>query len=684
MLKKLCIVSSLAIGLIANAQVDRTKAPISNAASEVNLGKSQQFKLKNGLTVVVVENHKLPTVRVELNLDLPPIAEGNKAGLSDFVGPMMRAGTQHFTKEQLDEKIDFLGSDFWTFDRGAGISSLTSRLDETLALLQEVILYPTFTNQAEFDKNVKQTLTGLEADAKSPDAIAGRVRKVLLYGNHPYGEFVSEESVKNIQLTDVQNYYKQYFTATNGYLIIVGDIKAENAKKIAEKYFGQMPAGVKATSNSPIPQNVAKTEIDIIDLPSASQSVVNITNLAPLKKANTDFSAATIGNTILGDGSKGRLFQNIREDKGWTYGAYSRLSDSKNVIGVFNASAKVRNNVTDSAVVEFMKEIKKITSEKPSADELKTTQKKIIGNFALAMEQPETTANLALTEIKEQLPQGYYQNYLKNIAAVKPEQVQQAMAKYVLPNQSRIVIVGKAEEITAGLKKLGYPVNFFDKYGKPTTEPVAKKVVTDITAIQVIDKYIAAIGGKAKLESIKNLQQVYTTTLPNGLDLILTDTKVSPNQFVTILTAPAMGNAEVSKNFFDGKSGYEKSLQGQGVYDAEKVKKLAAENALFSQLAYGNQAVLTGIVSIDGKEAYEMVVGDKKEYYDTKTALLIREIRKEKQGEQDFEITTNFSDYVEVNGVKIPQTMEVLMPESDAMLLKYKSIEFNVKDLQIK
>ena len=675
MLKKLYIISGLAIGLMANAQIDRTKAPVSETAPQINIGKSQQFKLKNGLTVIVVENHKLPTVRVELSLDLPPIAEGNKAGLSEFVGSMMRAGTQHFTKEQLDEKIDFLGSDFWTFDRGAGVSSLTSRLDETLALLQEVVLYPTFTNQEEFDKNVKQVITGLEADAKSSDAISNRVKDVLLYGDHPYGEFMTEESVKNIQLADVQQYYKKYFVTSNAYLVIVGDIKTNEAQKLAEKYFGQMPVGVKATSNFSVPKNIAQTEIDIIDLPSASQSVVSVINLAPLKKSNTDFSAAVLGNFILGGDSKAHLHRNIREDKGWTYGAYSSLTNSKDVIGVFDANAKVRNNVTDSTVVEFMKEIKGIVNNKVTPDELKTAKKQQTGYFAMRLEKPETVANFALTEIKEQLPQGYYQNYLKNIAAVTPEQVQQAMAKYVLPNQSRIVIVGKAEEITAGLKKLGYPVNFFDKYGKPTTEPVAKKVVTDITAAQVVDKYIAAIGGKAKLEIIKNLQQVYTTTLPNGLDLILTDTKVSPNQFVTILTAPAMGNAEVSKNFFDGKSGYEKSLQGQEVYDAEKVKKLAAENALFSQLAYGNQAVLTGIVNIDGKETYEMVVGDKKEYYDTKTALLIREIRKEKQGEQDFEITTNFSDYVEVNGVKIPQTMEVLIPESDAMLLKYKSIE---------
>lgn len=682
-MKKYIIAFTLAFTLgQINAQIDRSKAPVSTQTPEIKMGDVTQFQLKNGLNVILVENHKLPQVRVSLNLDLPPVLEGNKAGLTSLMGDMLRAGTTQYTKEELDLKIDELGSNFWSYAQGAGISSLTKQLDPSVAILAEIVKNANFTNQKELDKLKKQRITTIESEAKNPDAISSQVSQVLLFGkNHPYGEYMTKETIESISLNDLKEYYQHYFNASNAYLVIVGDINQRKAKKLANNYFSDWKKGSKAQASFAIPTNVIKTEIDIIDLPSATQSLINITNLAPLKKSNSDYFAAQLANTILGSGGFGsRLFQNIREDKGWTYGAYSGLSTDADIIGVFDASAKVRNEVTDSAVVEFMKELHKITSKKPTLDEVKNMKKRSTGIFALRLERPETTANFVLEQITDHLGDDFYKNYLKNLNNTTDSEILTAAKKYIQPNQARIIIVGKADDIVPGLRKLNYPIRFYDRFGNPTDDPTVKKSVGKATVQSVINDYFNAIGGKEKLQAITSIKEIYDgdfSAVPAPLKIY--NLKEAPNKFSTTVTIPSMNNALISKLVFDGAKGYEQSPQFTTNFDTKKIQELKDENALFPQLNYKNP-VLKGIVQLNGHDVYEVVIDKKTEYYNTQTHLLEREIRIEEQEGKSVAITTDFSNYKEFEGIKIPYSNELTIPGMPSSIKStLKEVEFNIE-----
>ncbi|MFV0530218.1 MAG: M16 family metallopeptidase [Flavobacteriales bacterium] len=668
---------------LVNAQIDRSKAPISNKTPEIKMGDVKQFQLKNGLHVILVENHKLPQVRVSLSLDLPPVLEGDKVGITSLVGDMLRAGTTQYTKEELDLKIDELGSDFWSHSKGAGVSSLTKQLESSVELLAEIIKKANFTNQKELDKLKKQQITALESDAKNPDVISSRVSDVLLFGkNHPYGEYITEESIKRISLTDIKNYYNQYFNASNGYLVVVGDINEKQTKKLAENYFSDWRKGTKAQASFPTPSNVSKTEIDIVNLPSATQSLINITNLSPLKKSNSDYFSAKLANTILGGGNFGsRLIQNIREDKGWTYGAYSKLDSDADVIGVFGASAKVRNEVTDSAVVEFMKELQKITSEKPIGKEVKNMKTWATGIFALRLERPETVANFVLEQITNNLGNDFYKNYLKNLNAVTGTEILTASKKYIKPNQARIVIVGKADDIVPGLRKLQYPINFYDRFGNPIGDPTIKKSAGKATAQSVIKDYFKAIGGEEKLRSITSIKEIYnadfSAVVPAPLKVY--NLKGAPNKFSSTMTIPSMNNALISKVVFDGTKGYEQDTQSKTNFETKKIEELKSENALFPQLNYKNP-VLKGIVQLNGHDVYEIVTDKKTEYYNTKTYLLEREIRIEENEGKQVAVTVNFSNYKEFKGIIVPYFNELIIPDMPGSIkATLKEIDFNVE-----
>ncbi|MGB3077672.1 MAG: pitrilysin family protein, partial [Saprospiraceae bacterium] len=216
----------------------RAMAPKPGPARQIEIGKSTQYTLANGLKVIVVENHKIPEISYQLTIDMDNMQEKEKAGLSDITGSLLSTGTTTKIKADIDEAVDFIGASMVTNPRGGFASSLTKHTDKILSLFSDVILNPSFP-QAEFDKIKTQTLSGLQANKDDPNAISGNVSGALNFGpNHPFGEITNEITVSNVNLDDTKQYYKTYFKPGNAYLVIVGDITPEVAKAKAEKYFG--------------------------------------------------------------------------------------------------------------------------------------------------------------------------------------------------------------------------------------------------------------------------------------------------------------------------------------------------------------------------------------------------------------------------------------------------------------
>ena len=366
----------------------------------------------------------------------------------------------------------------------------------------------------EFDKQVQITLDGLKSEEKDVSTIARRVEDVLAYGkDHPYGEFTSPETIKNITLEDVVANYNTYYKPNNGYLVIVGDFEPKETKTLIKNLFEDWEKGAIPVSNFKNPTNVDNTEINFINMDNAVQSEISVINTIDLTLGDEDYYATLLANQILGGGGTARLFQNLREDKGYTYGSYSRVNQDR-YVGSFKASASVRNMVTDSAVVEIQKEINRIRYEKVSEEELKNVKEKYIGSFVMDVQKPETAARYALNIARYNLPENFYANYIKNINAVSLDDVQNAAIKYFKGNKARIVITGKGIDVLKNLEERDYVIRYFDKEGNPTDKPAMTMPIPEgMTAEKVVNAYIEAIGGQEKVNMIKTLATVSNATV---------------------------------------------------------------------------------------------------------------------------------------------------------------------------
>jgi zinc protease len=292
---------------------------------------------------------------------------------------------------------------------------------------------------------------------------ARRVENALTYGkNHPYGEFTTKETVKNITLEDIKIRYNSYYKPNNAYLIIIGDINPKEIKKMVKTLFSDWKPGDIPSYKIPEAKNVETTEIDFINMSNAVQSEIAVINTIDLTLGDKDYYAALLANQILGGGGTARLFQNLREDKAYTYGSYSRVSQSR-YIGTFKATASVRNMVTDSSVVEIQKEIKKIRYQKVSKQDLKDAKELYIGNFVMDVQKPATAAKYALNRELYNLTDDYYETYLEKINSVTVDDVQNAAIKYFRGDKARIVITGKGIDVLKNLEKTDYLIKYFDK-----------------------------------------------------------------------------------------------------------------------------------------------------------------------------------------------------------------------------
>ncbi|MDG2193448.1 MAG: insulinase family protein [Polaribacter sp.] len=654
--KILSIIAVLTLSFSATAQIDRSIQPTPGPAPRVKLGDATTFTLKNGLHVIIVENHKLPRASASLTIDNKPYSEGNKAGLSSIMGSLLGRGTPSITKDDFNEKVDYLGARVSFYSSGASASSLKKYFSEILSLMSDGVKNSQFT-QEEFDKEIKVTLDNLKSGEKSVTDIARRVEDVLIYGkNHPYGEFTSKKSLKNISLQDVKDNFNTYYKPNNSYLIIVGDIDTKKIKKEVKQLFGDWTKGTIPAYTLPETKNAPHTEIDFINMSNAVQSEITVVNNINLKLGDEDLYAALLANKILGGGGTARLFMNLREDKAYTYGSYSSVRQSK-YAGTFRATASVRNMVTDSAVVEIQKEINKIRFQKVTAEELKNAKAAYIGSFVMNVQKPTTAARYALNIARYNLPKDFYENYLANINAVTIEEAQNAAHKYFKGNKARIIITGKGSEVLKNLEKLNYNINYFDKEGNPTDKPeMNMPIPKGLTSEAVINSYFEAIGGKDKVAAVKTLLMSSNATV-QGMALNLTTKMAAPNKSSMVISG--MGQV-LSKQVFNGKTGY---TEGQGQHKEMTAKELAkatARTSVFKDSKF-KTGKLDRIENLEGKNAYVVVLDDTEIFYDVASGLKIKEVVTSEVGGKTVKTPTEFSDYKEVNGIQFPHKMTLSM-----------------------
>ena len=666
----------LPLGLMA--QVDRSKAPKPDPAPQIKIGQPATFTLPNGLKVFVVQNSKLPRVSATLSFNQDGIVEGEKTGLTSMAGDLLRRGTAKLTKAQLDEEIDFLGGSINTSAFSASASSLKSNFPKVMALMSDVVLRPSLPS-AELEKIRKQMMSALQADKDDPNAIATNVVNRIVYGKgHPYGDIETEETLMNVKLEDIRSFFNTYWKPNNAFLVFVGDITPTDGKALATQHFGAWKSGTVPKPTYKTPTAPAKTYIAVVDRPASVQSVITFAAPVELKPGAPDAIAASVMNNILGAGSTARLFMNLREKYGFTYGAYSNLSPDR-LIGNFQAQASVRNEKTDSAIGQFLYEFNRIRTEAIKEDEVTNMKNYLSGGFARSLENPATIANFALNIARYNLPADYYQNYLKNLATTTPQNVQAMAAKYVQPGNMHIVIVGNAKEISKGLEKYG-EVKYFNVYGQEVQAPTVKTVDAAVTPESILQKAITAYGGAQAIAAVKDVSMIGSASI-QGMTINVSQKHIVPSAYVQEVSMQGMTLEK--KLMKDGK--FNLSGQGGAKEADEKSKEEMMEDAAVFPEAYmlnqkGYEYSLKGIEQVEGKDAYVLAVKTptKREFtvfYDVASGLPVKRTVTQEGPQGSMSVSTIVGGYKTFSGVQLPTKMIL-----DQGPMK---IEINMTDVKI-
>jgi zinc protease len=665
------LVMLLATG-ITFAQVDRSKLPASGPAPEIKIGEAETFTLANGLKVFVVKNTKLPRVSFTLVFDRDPILEGDKAGLTTFIGDMMMGGTKNRTKDQLDQEIDFIGASLSASATSVSVSSLKKHQSKVLELMADVLFNPVFP-EAELEKLKKQSLTGLATTKDDPQAISSRLSNAVLYGkNHPYGESQTEQTTKNITLDDVKGYYQTYFKPNIAYLAIVGDIEKAEAQRVVNQYFGAWKKGVVPTFTYPMPVRAAKQAVALVDRSSSVQSVINVTQPVAMKIGDADYISSRLLNQILGGGSASRLFMNLREDKGFTYGAYSSIEADK-LVGNISASASVRSEVTDSAVYEFVYEIKNLVEKGVTLEELDKAKAELAGSFGRSLEQPGTVATFALNTARYNLPKDYYATYLQKLNAYTVADINATAKRLIEPDKFIITTVGNGAEIKEKLAQFGEVVEY-DIMGEPAKKLVAE---ADMTAEKVLENYLNAIGGANQVAAI---QTAKISMDANVMGTALTIAFVYDSQNGRYGQKLSIGGNVMQKTTLANGKG-SMSVQGNSMeMTPAQLAEAQLNSYLFPEAVYkanGYTATLDGLKDVDGKPAYKVVIATASgakltNYYAQDSGL---KIKYENPASGD----TYYGDYQATNGVLLPMSWTIKSPQIPVPLeAKVTSLQVNV------
>ena len=453
----LCLIALAATAPLSAQQPDRSAPPKLGEPPTLTLPPIQELRLGNGLRVMLMEKHQVPVVQINVILGVGAANDpADRIGLASMVGDMLDEGAGDRDALALADAVDFLGARLST---GAGTSTVSAslyvavdKLRDALPILADVVLRPTFPAD-ELERKRASRLTSLLQAFDEPRMVASVLFAQALYGNHPYGNSMlgTDASLRALSVAELQRFHDTYFKANNATVIVVGDVSRDAIVPQLERAFGTWTAGdVPSTDLAAVPA-VGRREILLVDKPGAAQSEIRIGRIAA-PRLTDDYYTLQVLNTVLGGSFTSRLNQNLREDKGWTYGAGSSFG-FRELAGPFLASSAVQTDVTDKALQEFFKEFDAIRQPVP-AEELERAKNYEALGFPSGFQSVRGIAS-SLEEIAEyELPRDYLNHYVDRILAVTQREVQDAARMYVTPDRFVVVVVGDREKIESGIRAL--------------------------------------------------------------------------------------------------------------------------------------------------------------------------------------------------------------------------------------
>lgn len=434
------------------------RAPVSKEILKVKLPQASTHKLPNGMTVLILEQHKLPTIALELDMEPGAIADPTP-GMAKFTAEMLREGTAKRTSAAISSAVDDIGAqfvgdaDFGGSDATIYIAGLTDSTETLFDLLSDIVIHPNFPEE-ELEKYKKRQLGELEDEMSRPGFLADREFHKALYGNTNYAvTTATAEQISGVTSAMLSEYHHKYYVPGNAVLGIVGDVNTDDVMKLVEKYFGAWPKSAPpAVKLAEVPAPQPK-KIVLVDRPGSVQTNIVAGDLG-IKRTDPDYFALTVMDRIVGGGPSARLFLNLRERHGYTYGAYSQAS-SDVYRGTWAANTEVRTAVTDGSLHELFSEFNRIRTEPVPVGELDEAKRALVASFALSLEDQLQLLGDALEVHHFGLPADYWDKYPERIDAIDAAAVQAAAKKYVDVDHMQVICVGDGKEIKDVLAKYG-------------------------------------------------------------------------------------------------------------------------------------------------------------------------------------------------------------------------------------
>ncbi len=464
---------------IPTSKVERlNRAPVSKDILKVKLPRPIETILPNGINLMILEDHRFPlvTVQFDINGAGPMYEPSGQPGLAGATARLLAEGTKTRTSKQIAEQIDSLGASlsasagFGSGSAAVAASGLSDTFERWFALTADVLLHPSFPAD-ELAQYQARTKSALLQQRAQPGFLANQTMSRALYGTYPASVVsTTPESLDSLTPAMLADWHNKRYAPQNTILAISGDVHAETLIPKLRQWLSEWQRTKTPVNFPPSPPPASKEKIFLVDRPGSVQTTLLMGNLA-IDRTNPDYPALVVLNEVLGAGSASRLFLNLREEKGYTYGVYSNLIARK-YAGPWTAGGDLRTEVTDGAMTEFLRELNRIRDEKVPDDELDAARRSVVARFALSLESPQQLIGYAITRKAYNFPADYWDKYPAQIVAIKPDDVQRVAKKYINPATMQVVAVGDAGKIKTVLEKYG-PVEIVDASGKAA--PTANK-----------------------------------------------------------------------------------------------------------------------------------------------------------------------------------------------------------------
>lgn len=674
--RTLTVLGALLTPFLMTAQLDRSRPPHAGPAPVVQIGQHTITELSNGMHLIVVEDHKLPMVSVQVRFDVPPIHQGDKVGYIDLFGELLTAGAGKRSKAEIDLAVDAIGATLYAGNDGLFASVLKKNLAPLMDVLGDVVTKPTFP-QNELESALTRAVAAVQQRQEDPESIADAVGRSVMFGSHhPYGEMTTASTVSKVQREMLEAYHQYFFRPEKGYLVFVGDITEKEAKELAKAHFGKwkQPKPAESTDEygrvlveglgAVVPLEKATVpgrirNVYVVDRPGAAQSVIRVMFPLPLQPKDLRSQQAQVMNTILGGAIfNARLMQNLREKHGYTYGCYSSL-DVDRFNSSFVASTSVRTAVTDSAVAQIIAELERMRTQPVEPAELELAKNSMMGSFGRSLEDPRTIARFVLNTRLNGLPSDHYSTYLKRLDAINAQNVLDAASAFLYPDQASILVVGDLEAIRNGLK--AFSKNPDERIIVLTEDGDRWEEVLDPvsgrTAEQVVETYLHAIGGRDKIAPIRQLQVVHSED-HDGRIVERTEW-FAPDQYRSQVKENGVLGEEI---VFDGKRVFYSDGQNSGELTDAGYDMVLLQGLPIPELGYAkvleNSRIL-GSTTVNGKVLYKLSMtvpsgSSFVQYFDKESGLLVRRVEQQFMNGRAYQRVLEYDDWRPIAGVLFP------------------------------